>query len=469
MYDPINYTADRDMFISELMEFAERYADENQDKINVFGTIEIPAADIIVECLLNHVDNGEVVDIIKDVCDIEYDEEENISISIDYDNITTLYELIAKLRDPKMEISCNYDTASIGITIDKYRPEAKTQEERYFEYINSGEEVIPIDYLVASEFFSEDVSSPLSEKHRTFDIVIESLYDIFKNYYSEYSDDHLMSLDGYSEEDEIDEIDIQEINICNSYKAIKSHIFDNCNTLRSFYEYMSNDSVRIFGTLIGTALFMCEYDNVVNIVEDSYETLRNYSNNFMKTLELLEESNTSVDENSLNGDVYDELSDEPSKPINSYTDDNNTNNNEEVATYSEEFNDEEDEEMSKDVLEAIIKLTDAVETNSKIMGKQNELIEVRLNSFESKIDEIMLKLNSSHASIEESNDIVKDNIKKSNDDLIMLSENELSGKIIAVNVNNSTICFDILELAKKATESVTAEYLTVTDITVNNL
>ena len=175
-------------------------------------------------------------------------------------------------------------------------------------------------------------------------------------------------------------------------------------------------------------------------------------------------------------DEYIEESITEDNHINSYTSDNNTNNNEEIADNSEKLDDsEEDEILTRQVLDAILELTRAVNANSEIMSKQNELMTLKLNSLDEKLSNITEIVTPKFIpeSIEEGigdEMNISNKVHNSNDDIVMLSEEDLEKKIIAVNVNNTTVCFDILDLAKKAIGNTdAAEYLSVTDVTVSNL
>ena len=72
--------------------------------------------------------------------------------------------------------------------------------------------------------------------------------------------------------------------------------------------------------------------------------------------------------------------------VNSYTSDNNTNNDNELATESEESDERNEEILTQKVLDAIIELTKAVNVNNEIVGKQNELMAIKLNSLDAKLD-----------------------------------------------------------------------------------
>ena len=476
VYSPGEYTSDNITFISEFEEFASIYAKEHIDNIDKFGTIEIPASEIIVNCLLNHVDNGEIVPIVSNVCDIEYDEEGNISVSISYDNLSTLYKMICIAKGSGVDISCNYMNMCIGVILETYKPKCETDEQKYSEFIESTikrctvdnvldltTESIPIIHLNPLTYFNEDTSDPISNKHEAFNVAIETLDEVFSKFYSEFDDTFLTPHNN----PEPTEIELMTMDIVNAYKSLKKDIFTSCKELDAFYDFLRKP--RTFSTISTVALLMADVLEKYSDDDDNMGLCEDVSNRLDVFMNYINPDSTSMNI-SHDLDCNEEYSD-----VNSYSTDNNTNNNEEIATYSEDnIDDEEDEILNQQILNAILELTKAVNSNNEIMSKQNELMSLKFNSLDEKIDAVTEIVSPKYipevmqeSVVCETN--ISEKVHNSNDDIVMLSETDLDKKIIAVNINNTTVCFDILDLAKKATSNTDAEYLSVTDITVSNL
>jgi hypothetical protein len=236
---------------------------------------------------------------------------------------------------------------------------------------------------------------------------------------------------------------------------------------------------RAFYTIINAAILMCDFEIVKDETTEDVNILNELLAKFMSIV-------TNVNEDiSEQEDVLDTNS------VNSYTEDNNTNNNEESTITREELDrvlnsnnsnesdDMEDEILNQKVLDAILELTKAVNVNSEIMAKQNELMTLKLNSLDGKIDNItdlIIKPEQKYGDENVYDSIadtvtIMDKVYNPNNGIVTLSENDLDNKIIAVDINDTTVCFDILNLAKKAIGSTEQDtkYLSVTDIVVSNL
>ena len=508
LYSPGKYTDDSEKFIGELHDLAKRYAEENPKSIDDYGYVFIPAADIIAECLLNHSDNGEIVDNLKEYCTIEANGNDNVSITVGYSNIDALYNMIIEASKDDRPYACDYVDNRIGILLQEYVP-VRTDDYMYKKYIKSitknpvniNSSAIPISYLDASRYYNEDSSIPLSHKHMVFNSVIEALDDIFTCFYDTYDDNALLDIISNSTSESI-EVDRYMINTFDSYRFRKHEIYTKCPTLEDLYFYFRENETA-FSVLTFMGLLMCELEGIKEDVSESYVVLNDLSEEFMKNIK---DELTSVSES---GDVYmsdtsydadfdsndseDEVVDEvdnnskisneeldkilnykyEDEPVNSYTSDNNTNNNDEIETNSKEESDEKEEEiLTQKVLDAIIELTKAVNSNSEITAKQNELMTIKLNLLDAKLDE----LKEVSKVIPEVDENVGDpmpieyKINNSSDEIIMFTEEDLAKKIIAVNVNNTTVCFGLAELAKNVVkESNEKNNLLVTNVEVLKL
>ena len=130
-------------------------------------------------------------------------------------------------------------------------------------------------------------------------------------------------------------------------------------------------------------------------------------------------------------------------------------------------NDEEDDILNQKILDAIIELTKVINSNNEIVSEQNSILTLKLDSLEEKVNTIIKQ----NESVEDDEMSIVDKTHNSNDNIVVLTENDLEKKIIAVVVDDTTVCFDILELARKGIASLEqkTEYLSVTDITVSNM
>ena len=506
VYAPGKYNKDSETFMKELHELAEKYGEEYPESIDSYGLVFIPAADIIAACLLNHVDNGEVVDDLSSYCTIAYAEDDKLLITVDYKNIDSLYSMITA-AGVDTDFACDYEDKTIGVLVKKYEP-VRNDDYMYNNYMKSVSKFpsriitreTPVSYLDASRYYNEDMSDPASEKHELFNAMTENLDEIFTSFYSLHNDNDLIAS---NDETEITEIERFKVNMFESYKFLKHEVFTNCGSLEDFYSYFRQNEAP-FNILIFAALYMCdEFEDVMDEVMDAYEFVKDNSDEFMADIkrELLGETTNSDDDcgdsepsdsyeesDSDNEEYYEdefetENEEDESEVINSYTSDNNTNNNDEFIEESDESDEEEDEFMSQKVLDAIINLTNAVKTNNEIVSKQNDLMTIKLDAFEEKLntmyesesklanavnDVVKSATQSNNISEEQSSDI-QEEINNATDEIIIFSEDALNKKIIAVDINSTTVCFDIVALAKKAAEGTEDKYLSVSDITVDSL
>lgn len=500
VFDPGSDNSDDNIeFEKMLYELTERYAEEHPESIDTrFGYVNIPAAEIVMNCFVSKSETHKVP-AIDDIAIVENINEKNVSVTMTYETMDHLYNLIRRSINQTSDIGCDYQKMEISVYMDKYKAEPKSDEEIYSEIANNPENIerefdtheIPLSMVDADICFNCDLNDEIAAEHEIFNDHISVLSDAFSLFYTNYDDNAIREIAWEGE----------ALDTITEYFRIKAELFAN----KTLYMFIQNICAHpeYFETLTDMVILISEhayayFEDIDEDLEEYADTLNSGENwesfwNIAKKLKITEsdeiESDSASDINESMADSNtstittenaeyasenreDQIeSEQNSEEINSYNPNNNTNNNEESG-------EKEEDELTKEAIQAIRDLIEVVKENNQLIKSENESIHKRFNDIEPVIGDIKNAVIKQKDPVRLGNNDTEDN---SNDMIDCKIEHMDNGRIVtynaddikdctfAINIGDKTVCFSLEELASRAIANSDAKFVQVSDIEVTEL